>query len=975
MFAAANPTLCLNTMRLIVKPSSAVVEILADAQYTAFLWSNGVETELTSGVVWSVSDLAIALIGAGSGNATGVAVGIVTVTATYGSLTGTARLEVIADDACEARANHFNFQFDVSRSSSAEFSVLYGTRLAVAKSLANTFIGDTDFTKDDAAVMSFDTTVAAVQAFTTNALALQAAVTGLASTQGHTDLATALEDANDYFDSQSIGATGRVIVLFTDGENNTGDDPVPVADAIRAEGTIIIVVGLRAKGVCFSLLERIASGGFFINVLPSNILLADGWLDGMRQYLCSGNCQPPGGVIVGVGELNFTGFINWDVIDGDVDLIGKNPGGTPLFDLLPGNGLYLDGCGSTLGPDPDLGTIRTKDLIPVTANKECSFELFIAGNQRASHPEDVTTMSVYDQTGALVATQDVSVTSYTQDFTGYTLDFTVPPGVTGVRLLIAQKSVSHTSPLSNVFGSLWDNVSLTNVTDGEVLFTDNFDNDNPQFIDPACSGSYGYAYYGYCYQGCAESVIPAQTSDPNPLPNMEDEENPPTFTSTKTATVCCPEDSDDCVTRSATATSQISQQDADRKAYLAAQEAAAAELACIVDFEVGDLINLQCNDNWQCVDLDIVNPCTEPSDWVMTLVPMVGQAAFGLSGDDHWNQNGGYAGGFFDPEILDKPNDTEASLKNSRGEWTRVELVSHDTLQLGVQSDPDHPSPLMRFCTQPNTTPTMRINVQHLPAGSYEFYLYAHGNANNRNTEITMRYGVFDPDGNLSSGTTCADTKSTVNGAGWELATWEEGKQFVIFRVTITAGQEVQFEFGPGASGEVFWNGLQIRRLGDDYNGEIESTYKEDIEPYPSEEIVECRTGTITEVSLAINGLTLSGVLVDFILESPSGTHVMVLGGIENTAALSNIVLDDDAGSMVPVSGDLPSGTYQPTQYDTGDDTPNAPCPLPAHELAMSAFDGEDANGIWKLYLCNRALVNGSNPASITSWALTITTA
>jgi hypothetical protein len=44
----------------------------------------------------------------------------------------------------------------------------------------------------------------------------------------------------------------------------------------------------------------------------------------------------------GTGTLNYTGLANWTVTGGSVDLIGNG-----YFDLLPGNGLYLDMNGST----------------------------------------------------------------------------------------------------------------------------------------------------------------------------------------------------------------------------------------------------------------------------------------------------------------------------------------------------------------------------------------------------------------------------------------------------------------------------------------------------------------------------------------------------------------------------------------------------------------------------------------------------
>jgi hypothetical protein len=47
----------------------------------------------------------------------------------------------------------------------------------------------------------------------------------------------------------------------------------------------------------------------------------------------------------GVGTLNYSGFANWNVTGGTVDLIGNG-----FFDFYPGNGLYVDLDGSTFMP-------------------------------------------------------------------------------------------------------------------------------------------------------------------------------------------------------------------------------------------------------------------------------------------------------------------------------------------------------------------------------------------------------------------------------------------------------------------------------------------------------------------------------------------------------------------------------------------------------------------------------------------------
>lgn len=81
----------------------------------------------------------------------------------------------------------------------------------------------------------------------------------------------------------------------------------------------------------------------------------------------------------GVALLNFGGFANWTVSDGTVDLIGN--GG---FDLLPGNGLYVDLDGSTFNS----GVLRSVGILLNPGTYELRFDL--AGSQRG----DVNTVNV-----------------------------------------------------------------------------------------------------------------------------------------------------------------------------------------------------------------------------------------------------------------------------------------------------------------------------------------------------------------------------------------------------------------------------------------------------------------------------------------------------------------------------------------------------------------------------------------------------
>lgn len=72
----------------------------------------------------------------------------------------------------------------------------------------------------------------------------------------------------------------------------------------------------------------------------------------------------------GTPTLNYAGFTNWNVTGGSVDLIGNG-----YFDMLPGNGLYVDMNGST----GQAGAITSKTAFgPGTYNLTFDF----AGTQR-----------------------------------------------------------------------------------------------------------------------------------------------------------------------------------------------------------------------------------------------------------------------------------------------------------------------------------------------------------------------------------------------------------------------------------------------------------------------------------------------------------------------------------------------------------------------------------------------------------------
>src|ERR1700722_6621813 len=111
----------------------------------------------------------------------------------------------------------------------------------------------------------------------------------------------------------------------------------------------------------------------------------------------------------GVPTLNYFGFANWTVPVGSVDLIGNG-----FFDLLPGNGLYVDMDGST----DQAGSLLSKSISVGAGTYVFSYDL--AGSQRG--PSTALTASVLGVAGATQTTTSAS----SDPFAVFSIGFTVP---------------------------------------------------------------------------------------------------------------------------------------------------------------------------------------------------------------------------------------------------------------------------------------------------------------------------------------------------------------------------------------------------------------------------------------------------------------------------------------------------------------------------------------------------------------------
>ena len=80
------------------------------------------------------------------------------------------------------------------------------------------------------------------------------------------------------------------------------------------------------------------------------------------------------------GVFDWTTFVNWNVLEGCVDLHGNG-----FVDVQPGKGLYVDLDGSC----DDAGTIETKAEFTLAPGNYI-FEFYLSGNQRISDPDTVS---------------------------------------------------------------------------------------------------------------------------------------------------------------------------------------------------------------------------------------------------------------------------------------------------------------------------------------------------------------------------------------------------------------------------------------------------------------------------------------------------------------------------------------------------------------------------------------------------------
>jgi len=153
--------------------------------------------------------------------------------------------------------------------------------------------------------------------------------------------------------------------------------------------------------------------------------------------------------------------------------------------------------------------------------------------------------------------------------------------------------------------------------------------------------------------------------------------------------------------------------------------------------------------------------------------------------------------------------------------------------------------------------------------------------------------------------------------------------------------------------------------------------------PYPSNILVSGLSGSISKVTLALNNATFGQTNdFNFLLVGPGGQTFVFMSDAGGSVASNGVTLtfDDAAGSQLPNSGSIATGTYRPTDYNVDSETFPSPAPAGPYNTAApngsgtfaSVFGGAAPNGTWSLYPIDDA--GGGVAGTIGSWSLTFIT-
>jgi subtilisin-like proprotein convertase family protein len=131
----------------------------------------------------------------------------------------------------------------------------------------------------------------------------------------------------------------------------------------------------------------------------------------------------------------------------------------------------------------------------------------------------------------------------------------------------------------------------------------------------------------------------------------------------------------------------------------------------------------------------------------------------------------------------------------------------------------------------------------------------------------------------------------------------------------------------------------------------------------------------IADVNVTLNNVSIGLASdLDLLLVGPGGRTALILSDVGGNNAANNVTLtlDDQAPNQVSSSNPLTGGTFQPTNFDSGDSF-NPPAPTTSSSSSkLGVFNSSDPNGTWNLFLKDDR-PGGAEGALAGGWSLNIT--
>ncbi len=274
-----NPTACLTENQepyIKLVPEYAIRQPGTEQQYkTYFVDADGREYEITTNLEYTSSNAGIASINSTTGLALGVSAGITTITVNVndGDAYATAQLEIV--DTCGDKKNVWTFIVDNSVNMAETFPTTSLPKLTIAKQAVQQFIEAMNFT-NNSIILQYSNTENDYYVAESIADAVEKLGTFIPQTTNDAALGDGVLFARNALAAlaaeEYVADRRQIIVLISTGKNNAGINPLTQAQNFKTAGGIFMSLGICASSGGFTLLQQMASGGQFVNIISSEDL-------------------------------------------------------------------------------------------------------------------------------------------------------------------------------------------------------------------------------------------------------------------------------------------------------------------------------------------------------------------------------------------------------------------------------------------------------------------------------------------------------------------------------------------------------------------------------------------------------------------------------------------------------------------------------------------------------------------------------